>query len=195
MPKLDKGTLALTFKFDCDRFLRFRFASDAERATLGIESDTYKRPGIELIKAAGRRWEADKYQDLIDISPPNTIEYVEHTDVDDLLGRRPFGKVENLFSILQRENLPVAIVEGEYEVPSSITPGLQQAYDTYGLEPVKARPDIIWIRPYGTGAPLIGDPDLGAPLGEAVRDRLKRSLAESTRVTGDDMADKLGLRW
>jgi hypothetical protein len=159
MPKLDKGTLALTFKFDCDRFLRFRFASDAERATLGIESDTYKRPGIELIKAAGRRWEADKYQDLIDISPPNTIEYVEHTDVDDLLGRRPFGKVENLFSILQRENLPVAIVEGEYEVPSSITPGLQQAYDTYGLEPVKARPDIIWIRPYGTGAPLIGDPD------------------------------------
>ncbi len=42
---------------------------------------------------------------------------------------------------------------------------------------------------------LIGDPDLGAPLGEAVRDRLKRSLAESTRVTGDDMADKLGLRW
>ncbi|MBX3234980.1 MAG: hypothetical protein KF814_02405 [Nitrospiraceae bacterium] len=42
---------------------------------------------------------------------------------------------------------------------------------------------------------LIGDPDLGAPLGEAVRDRLKRSLSESTRVTGDELADKLGLRW
>ncbi len=159
MPKLDKGTLALTFKFDCDRFLRFRLASDAERNALGIESETYKRPGIELIKAAGRRWEADKYQDLIDTAPPNTIEYVEQTNVDELLGRRPFGRIENLFGILQRGTPPVAIIEGEYEVPSDITPGLQQAYDTYGLEPVRARPDIIWIRPYGTGAPLIGAPD------------------------------------
>lgn len=49
MPRLDKGTLALTFKFDCDRFLRFRLASDAEKDSLGIEADTYKRPGIELI--------------------------------------------------------------------------------------------------------------------------------------------------
>jgi DNA replication ATP-dependent helicase Dna2 len=159
MPRLDKGTLALTFKFNCDRFLRFRLASDGEKDALGIESDTYKRPGIELIKAAGRRWEADKYQDLIDTSPPNTIEYVEKVELDELVGRRTFGKVKNLFDILQREHPPFAIIEAEYLVPSSITPGLQQAYDTYELELVRARPDIIWIRPYGTGAPMIGAPD------------------------------------
>jgi len=159
MPKLDKGTLALTFKFDCDRFLRFRLATGAEKDALGIESDTYKRPGIELIKAAGRRWEADKYQDLVDTSAADSIEFVEGVEVDELVGRRPFGKVENLFDILQRDTPPLAIIEAEFEVPSGITPGLQQAYDTYGLEPVRVRPDILWIRPAGTGAPLIGDPD------------------------------------
>lgn len=42
---------------------------------------------------------------------------------------------------------------------------------------------------------LLGDPDLGAPLGESVRDRLKESLASTERLTGDEVADKLGLRW
>lgn len=42
---------------------------------------------------------------------------------------------------------------------------------------------------------LLGDPDLGAPLGESVRDRLKQSLASTERITGDEVADKLGLRW
>ena len=42
---------------------------------------------------------------------------------------------------------------------------------------------------------LLGDPDLGAPPSESVRDRLKRSLASTDRITGDEVADKLGLRW
>ncbi len=42
---------------------------------------------------------------------------------------------------------------------------------------------------------LLGDPDLGAPLSESVRDRLKQSLASTERLTGDEVADKLGLRW
>ncbi len=42
---------------------------------------------------------------------------------------------------------------------------------------------------------LLGDPDLGVPIGESVRDRLKQSLASTERLTGDEVADKLGLRW
>ena len=42
---------------------------------------------------------------------------------------------------------------------------------------------------------LLGDPDLGLPLDETVRARLKESLASSERVTGDDIAENLGLRW
>ncbi|WP_048810026.1 hypothetical protein [Candidatus Methylacidiphilum infernorum] len=160
MPRLDKGTLALTFKFDCDRFLRFRLASSTEKDSLGIEADTYKRPGIKLVKAAGCRWEADKYQDLIDVSPPGAVEYVEKEKVNELVGRKPFGKIKNLFEILRRKTPPFAIIEAEFEVPSNITPGLQEAYNTYGLETVTARPDIIWIRPGGTGYPLIGNPGL-----------------------------------
>lgn len=42
---------------------------------------------------------------------------------------------------------------------------------------------------------LLGDPDLGMELGEAVRARLKQSLAATERITGDDVAEKLGLKW
>lgn len=42
---------------------------------------------------------------------------------------------------------------------------------------------------------LLGDPDLGAPMGDALRARLKASLASTTRISGEEIADKLGLRW
>ncbi len=42
---------------------------------------------------------------------------------------------------------------------------------------------------------LLGDPDLGMPMGESVQVRLKQSLASTDRLTGDEVAEKLGLRW
>ncbi len=42
---------------------------------------------------------------------------------------------------------------------------------------------------------LIGDPDLGLELGEALRARLKASLANSERLSGEELAEKIGLRW
>jgi len=42
---------------------------------------------------------------------------------------------------------------------------------------------------------LLGDPDLGMELGETVRARLKASLASTARITGDEVAEKLGLKW
>lgn len=42
---------------------------------------------------------------------------------------------------------------------------------------------------------LIGDPDLGLELGEALRARLKASLEKGDRLSGDELAEKLGLRW
>jgi hypothetical protein len=42
---------------------------------------------------------------------------------------------------------------------------------------------------------LLGDPDLGLEMSEAIRARLRQSLASSERITGEDVAEKLGLRW
>ena len=42
---------------------------------------------------------------------------------------------------------------------------------------------------------LIGDSDLGLELGEALRARLKASLETRERLSGDELAAKLGLRW
>lgn len=42
---------------------------------------------------------------------------------------------------------------------------------------------------------LLGDPELGLQLGEVVRARLKASLASTARISGEEIADKLGLKW
>ena len=42
---------------------------------------------------------------------------------------------------------------------------------------------------------LVGDPDLGLQLRDDVRTRLKQSLSSEKRVTGEAMAEQLGLRW
>ncbi len=42
---------------------------------------------------------------------------------------------------------------------------------------------------------LLGDPDLGMELGDAVRTRLKTSLTSTERITGEEAAEKLGLKW
>ena len=42
---------------------------------------------------------------------------------------------------------------------------------------------------------LLGDPDLGLQLSAVLQARLKKSLASTERVSGDEVADKLGLRW
>jgi hypothetical protein len=42
---------------------------------------------------------------------------------------------------------------------------------------------------------LLGDPDLGLELADTVRGRLKKSLMSTERLTGDEVAEKLGLHW
>jgi hypothetical protein len=42
---------------------------------------------------------------------------------------------------------------------------------------------------------LIGDPDLGLELGETLRARLKASLEKGERLSGEELAEKLGLHW
>jgi len=42
---------------------------------------------------------------------------------------------------------------------------------------------------------LLGDPDLGLEMGEGIRARLRQSLTATERLSGDDVAEKLGLRW
>jgi len=42
---------------------------------------------------------------------------------------------------------------------------------------------------------LLGDPDLGLQLGDGLRVRLKESLSGTERLSGEDIADRLGLRW
>ena len=42
---------------------------------------------------------------------------------------------------------------------------------------------------------LLGDPDLGLQLDAALQARLRESLKSTERISGDDIAEKLGLRW
>lgn len=158
MVKLGKNTMAQTFKFDCDRYLRFKLASEEEKARDGFEEDKSKRPGIQLMAEAGKRWEIDKYEDLIAIATEagaGEVAHVRDADENTTLQRREFRTVDNAFSLLGQQKPPVAVVEGEFVVPEDTTPGYEAAVERAGLEPVGARPDIMWIRPYPTGSPLV----------------------------------------
>lgn len=42
---------------------------------------------------------------------------------------------------------------------------------------------------------LVGDPDLGLQLGDGLRARLKESMSSTERLSGEEIADHLGLRW
>ena len=42
---------------------------------------------------------------------------------------------------------------------------------------------------------LLGDPDLGLQLGSGLRARLKESLSNKERLSGEEIANQLGLRW
>jgi len=42
---------------------------------------------------------------------------------------------------------------------------------------------------------LLGDPDLGLTLDAKVREQLKQALASPDRVTGETVAERLGLHW
>lgn len=165
MPELGKSTLAQTFKFDCDRFLRLQLATKAERDGLGVEADQFKRPGIELIQKAGRRWEIDKYQDLLNVAGATNIEHRIDPNLDPLIERRPFLPIENIFDILRRPSPPLGVIEAKFRVPLTITPNFRDLHDRYGIDTINAIPDILWLRRYPTGAPLIptGDPTVGTP--------------------------------
>lgn len=186
MPKLAKNLLALTFKYDCDRFLRFRLLSKGQREDIGLEDAKYKRPGIELVEDAGRRWEAEKFQDLVDSSPAGSVAYRLADDEDPAIGRRPFAKVVGVFDLLRADRPPLAVVEGEFSVPVDVVPGLREAYERFGLEAVNVRPDILWIRQGPTGAPLVGEPDPRPPLEIHIIDvkmAAEPSLRHFTEVT------------
>jgi DNA replication ATP-dependent helicase Dna2 len=157
MRKLSKNTLALTFKLECDRFPRLKLATDKEIEDFKIK-ETHKRHGRELMQAAGKRWEAEKYQDLIDVSPSGSIVYDLEPKVDSLIGRRLFKGTNRLFDMLRGHNQPLAIIEAEFEVPSQTIPGLQEVSQEFGLGSIIARPDIIWIRPARSGVSLLHDP-------------------------------------
>jgi hypothetical protein len=160
MRKLDKSTLAQTFKFDCDRFLRLKLANQAEKERLEINDldlDEKYRPGIKLVREEGVRWETEKYQDLIDLSLPNTIIFRLENKVDPRFGRQIFDKITEteFFSILRQGELPSLIFQPEFVAPRTITPALETAYRLYNLDPVSVRPDILWIRKRRSDTPLI----------------------------------------
>ncbi|MFD2523077.1 hypothetical protein [Emticicia soli] len=157
MPKLGKQTIAQTFKFDCDRFLRFQLSSDTEKKTLGIEEFALGkvRPGVQLMQEAGNKWEIDKYNDLILGFGKDNVKYIEEEKIDPILGVKKFKVIKDLKDILNLENPPKAIIEAEFKILESVSIELKLACDKFDIEPSRAIPDIIWIKPHEKESPLI----------------------------------------
>lgn len=158
MPKLSKRVLAETFKTDCDRFFRFELANSKEKESIEIDGDRYTlgiRPGVQLMQEAGNKWEIDKYNDLIFGYGEDKITFIKKSSINARLGVKEFSEVTNIQTVLNNDTPPSAIIEGSFQIPKSVSKELQDACNEFGIEPSKAIPDIIWIRPYSTDSPLI----------------------------------------
>lgn len=152
MAKFGKNTIAQTFKFDCDRFLRFQTLENEDKLKLDIKnSDIRERKGIGLMTKEGHKWEEDIYKDLIKVIGNDNLRYP-----DDLFKEEKEDKLKyiDLLEILKSENIPFAIFEGQFEVSGNIL-GIKDFKKKYNLNFSRARPDILWIRPIGTNSPLI----------------------------------------
>lgn len=187
MASFSKRTIAEYFKFDCDRFLRYHLASKAEIAQ-GIVPDRpigKMRPGIKLMLDAANKWEADKYQDLILFN--NSVKYILDDNIDDSIGQRPFKKVENLFELLSLDTPPFAIIEASFKVPETISPSFKVLKERYGVEIGNVNPDIILIKPFSSGSPLIDFDNESVPQYELhivdVKLASEASLKHFTEVT------------
>ena len=99
MTKISKQTIAQTFKFNCDRYLRFELSNKKEKKDIGIDGiELGARPAVELMVEAGKKWEADKYQDLIDcIGKQGKILYQLEDEINERMGIKPFKQINNLF--------------------------------------------------------------------------------------------------
>ncbi len=190
MPKLSKRILAETFKNDCERFFRFELSSEHEKKEISIDGNNYSlgnRPGVQLMQEAGNKWEIDKYDDLIRGFGSENIRFERKTEVNPRLGVKEFKEVTNLIDILKQETPPKVIIEGSFPIPQSVSSEIQEAYKLYGIEPSRAIPDIIWIRPYNTQSPLIQDEDELPPEYELhiidVKMAAQASLKHFTEVT------------
>ncbi|MEJ7810910.1 MAG: hypothetical protein WKG32_10920 [Gemmatimonadaceae bacterium] len=172
MPKLDKSTLALTFRYDSDRFLKFRLTSEETLGRIGalkVVTDGrgrpharphVLRPGLGLAKAAGAGWEILKFEDLIDAVGRDRVHHRRSSRVHRQVKRRRFLAVgeQELLQVLGRFTPPDAVIEAEFLVPDDITEGLRRAHADHRLDPVRARPDILWIRRASASTPLMTPP-------------------------------------
>lgn len=156
MSKLDKSTVALTFKFDCDRFLRYRLATTHEiKSNLvpsSVEMRNRSRPGINLITAQGRAWEAYCYDDIV-IAAKDQVAF-RKGEFDSEIDRHKYAELDVL-GLLAKQTPPTFIIEGKFSVPGALSPGLKGALDSKRLEEASGRPDLLWIRPYAAGVPLV----------------------------------------
>jgi len=189
MPKFGKQTIAQSFKFNCDRFLRYQLSSSTERTALDIDKYALGkvRPGVQLMQEAGNKWEIDKYNDLILAFGEANVKFEREATIDPKLRVKKFKLTKNLASLLSVESPPKAIIEAEFKIPKSVSEELQEACERFDIEPSRAIPDIIWIRPYSTGSPLIEDSSDIAPQFELhiidVKMASEASLKHFTEVT------------
>ena len=160
-PQLSKGTVALTFKFDCDRFLRYRLATDQERSIAGVPSavdEKKKRPGIALVTDQGHLWEAQCYDDVVELGGA-AVEHNLSRDIDNNLRRQLYLEIRNLQELLKREKPPTYIIEAEFRIPLDMggLEGLEAFIDTHPdrLAGATGRPDLMWVQPFDKATELL----------------------------------------
>lgn len=162
-PTLSKGIVAFTFKFDCDRFLRYRLSTRAERDPQGLavpeaQTEKDKRPGIGLVTKEGSLWEAHCYDDICELAG-NSVVFNLSDEIDKKLRRHRYLEVDNLQELLEAPNPPSFVIEASFKIP--LDQGGLNALEQYirdhpgRLDGAVGRPDLLWIEPFDGSTTLL----------------------------------------
>lgn len=162
-PTLSKGIVAFTFKFDCDRFLRYRLSTRDERDPQGLavpeaQTEKDKRPGIGLVTKEGSLWEAHCYDDICELAGSSVV-FNLSDEIDEKLRRRRYFEVDDLQERLEALNPPTFIIEASFKIP--LNQGGLNVLEQYieehpgRLDGAVGRPDLLWIEPFDGSTTLL----------------------------------------
>ena len=169
-PRLDKQVVARAFQHDCDRELGVRLWPRAVAAREGIAAagGPQARPGLQLLIEAGRAWEERRYRDLLWAFGPGRVrcEGPGWRSAAAGGGRGAAGgpfRPTDLLAELRRPAPREVVIEGEFAAPARSWAALRRLSERHGLALAALRPDVVWLRRFPTGLPLLREGGPAAP--------------------------------
>lgn len=150
MPKeFKKTTVAQTLRFDCDRYLALELSEAKTLNGKDVKRETSRKAGMLSVKEAGKHWETNCYQSLVDSIGEDKVLFKKKG--------KEFIEVEDFESSLNPNDQKTFIIQPKFKVKGEDFELLKKAYDDFHLQTANVIPDLLWFKPSHRNDKIIGE--------------------------------------